>query len=170
MSLYAFLVRGNQTDLCGNPIPYERVLKQHMRARSVRYHLWQQYVRACFYDYCSRNNMKFSFNKKPIVIQKGQKARMDIVIGWAKGMHGDEDNIWKGIADSLFENDVDIDGSFAAAVSDGAFSKVPAGNGFVHITIEISDARHDIVSPHAELQERCARASGTDTRLQTEAG
>lgn len=132
--IYSFTIHGNQEDiLAGNPIPFQRVIKQKMRASAARYLEWEAYVRACFYDYAAKNKIPIrSIAKQPIELKKGQYCRMDILIGWANGHHGDNDNTWKGIADALFVNDKDIDGSFAGRIS-------PLRRGYVHIRIEILD-------------------------------
>jgi Holliday junction resolvase RusA-like endonuclease len=41
-----------------------------------------------------------------------KKIRMDCVFYVRNGKHGDPDNCWKAIADSLFENDSRVVGSF----------------------------------------------------------
>lgn len=41
-----------------------------------------------------------------------EHATMSLKIYWKDCRHGDPDNIFKGIADTLFENDKHLDGSF----------------------------------------------------------
>ena len=51
--------------------------------------------------------------KKPHPIKiESYRAEMHLKIYWADEKHGDADNVFKGIADSLFENDKELDGSF----------------------------------------------------------
>lgn len=120
-----FTIRGNQEDRHGNPIPYERVLKQHMRARSVRYMDWQAYVRTACIDVEKNRAGMFLHKMGPHVrLEKGEKCHMAIFIEWASGAHGDGDNVWKGIADALFVNDKDIDGSFVGRMSESKQGKV----------------------------------------------
>ena len=47
----------------------------------------------------------------PIKI-KNYRAWMELKIYWCDESHGDSDNVFKGVADSLFENDKELDGSF----------------------------------------------------------
>lgn len=49
---------------------------------------------------------------QPFSTSVSDKARMDIRIYWINGIHGDPDNIFKGIADAIFKNDKFLDGSF----------------------------------------------------------
>jgi hypothetical protein len=37
---------------------------------------------------------------------------MAIKISWVNGVHADPDNVFKGLADTLFKNDKFLDGSF----------------------------------------------------------
>jgi len=133
MTVYSFLVHGNHEDVTGNPVPFQRVIKQKMRASAARYLMWQQYVRACFYDYANKNGIRILGMKHPIELAKGQRCMMLILIGWANGHHGDTDNVWKGIADALFVNDKDID-VFAAGIASNM------KRGYVHIRIVILEA------------------------------
>jgi hypothetical protein len=48
-----------------------------------------------------------------------KKIRMDCVFYFRSGKHGDPDNCWKAIADSLFENDNRVIGSFDFALDPG---------------------------------------------------
>jgi hypothetical protein len=164
--IYTFTIHGNQEDMVnGNAIPYKRVLKQHMRKESVRYHDWLDYVRGCFYDYAAKNKIQVHGMKQPILLNKTDHCRMDILIGWANGHHGDNDNTWKGIADALFVNDKDIDGSFAGVVS-------PLKRGYVHITIKINEQGSATI-PSSDEKENKSRNQGTfetSTRLPEEAG
>lgn len=66
--------------------------------------------------------------QKPINLKK-TKSRMDIMIHWAGGVHGDPDNVWKGIADALFQNDKNVAGSFD-------FKNAEDFKGKVEVTIE----------------------------------
>lgn len=52
-------------------------------------------------------------DKKPHPIKiKEYRAEMHLKIYWSDESHGDADNVFKGVADSLFENDKELDGSF----------------------------------------------------------
>lgn len=125
-----FTVYGNHENPCGNPIPFQRALKQHMRGASVRYLEWQSYVRAGMFDWAEKNMYHIRQLGHPILLEHNQRARMDIVIYWASNAHGDPDNVWKGIADSLFKDDKNLAGSFD-------FKMAENGAGRVDITIKI---------------------------------
>lgn len=135
MITHRFTIHGNQEDIMnGNPVPYKRVLKQAMRAESVRYHDWLDYVRGCFYDYAAKNKipLRYSPGAKPLTMLKGQRAIMIVSIGWKNDAHGDTDNVWKGIADALFDNDKNID-VFAYGITS------PVKRGYAHVRIEIRE-------------------------------
>jgi hypothetical protein len=51
--------------------------------------------------------------KKPVDLGR-RPALMNLQIFWGKRSHGDPDNIWKGIADALFQNDNDVSGCFSS--------------------------------------------------------
>lgn len=68
--------------------------------------------------------------KKPIDLGKGS-ASMKIKIHWGKKVHGDPDNIWKGIADALFQNDREVEGCFS-------YETAPDKNGKVDVEIKLS--------------------------------
>jgi Holliday junction resolvase RusA-like endonuclease len=57
---------------------------------------------------------------------------MDIKIFWMNGIHGDPDNIFKGIADALFKNDKFLDGSFESHYSQDGKGRVE-----ISITLDI---------------------------------
>ena len=64
------------------------------------------------YDVYARElRIRMAQGKKPIDLGK-KSATMNIKIHWGKGLHADPDNVWKGIADSLFQNDREVDGCF----------------------------------------------------------
>ena len=55
---------------------------------------------------------------------------MDLTIRWKHNAHGDPENIFGSIADSLFFQDKDLDGSFESAVSED-------GHGLVEVVITL---------------------------------
>lgn len=71
------------------------------------------------------------YGLKPLSTTVSYKARMDIRIYWMNGIHGDPDNIFKGIADALFKNDKFLDGSFETYMSED-------GKGRVEVDIAIN--------------------------------
>lgn len=118
-----FNIYGNHEDPEGNPIPYVRSTQGALwRPNARRYSAWKGYVQksliiADFKDDAVvqiRNNMLRL--GKPFEIGN-RKARMDLIIHWKNNAHGDPDNIFKGIADALFWNDKNLDGSFESRLS-----------------------------------------------------
>lgn len=112
---YHFTLTGNQDNHHGNPVPFQRVLAQKMRASSIRYLEWQQFVRATFKDQCRLFSSKGTKFDAPITLGSSDQAIMAIHIVWANEQHGDADNVWKGIADALFVNDKHVVGCFTAS-------------------------------------------------------
>lgn len=67
--------------------------------------------------------------EKPIILPKGQKAYMDLLIEWKDNTHADPENVFGSIADALFLTDKDLCGSFD--VTD------KRGEGLVHVRITV---------------------------------
>lgn len=114
---HSFVINGNQEDLHGNPVPYVRVVKRALwLPEAKRYNGWKSFVRRIFYksypEYVMRAGNTFLTDLQPFTTKISEKARMDIRIYFMNGIHGDPDNIFKGIADALFKNDKFLDGSF----------------------------------------------------------
>ena len=94
-----FTIYGNQENIAGNPIPYFRQTQgSKFSKESKRYHQWQDHVRDALI--VAGYNMSH-FHGMP-------DAEVTIIIHWASEAHADADNIYKGILDSLFENDKHI--------------------------------------------------------------
>ncbi|GIW70341.1 MAG: hypothetical protein KatS3mg101_1088 [Patescibacteria group bacterium] len=134
-----FTIYGNQDNPTGNPVPYVRSTRGALwRKDGKRYAEWKNYVQEqlipliltpeTYNEFCKR----IAQGKKPIALGKNQKAKMDIKIFWKNRQHGDGDNVWKGIADALFENDKNLDGSFESEQS-------PYGEGRVEVKITIKN-------------------------------
>jgi Holliday junction resolvase RusA-like endonuclease len=116
-----FKINGNQEDPKGNPVPYVRYTQGgYWKPFAKRYNEWKDYVQGCFYKATEAKEYQIIITKrritKPIILSKNQKAVMNIKIFWKNNAHGDPDNVWKGIADALFENDKNLDGSFESMV------------------------------------------------------
>ena len=136
MTTYTFTIRGNHEDPFGNPIPFQRVIKQQMRYAAARYLAWMKYVRAVFVSECevdSRMVMMAARDGPPISLAKGQTAGIAIRVFWANETHGDLDNVLKGILDSLFENDKGINALKASC------EMAEDRKGRVEITITINE-------------------------------
>lgn len=111
-----FTIHGNQNDPEGNAVPYTRVVGQALwTAPAKRYSDWKQYVQHNFLVALDEKHrgicsVAIFHHKKPIILLNDQMAEMNIMIYWANELHGDPDNVWKGIADALFFQDKHIMG------------------------------------------------------------
>jgi len=129
-----FLIKGNQEDPTGNPLGYTRTTQaSKWNPKYQRYCKWKNFVvgacmakmpkvggfEATIIDdeleggdvHILSGAMKFS-NKDfhPFIISKSIVI-MDIRIKWANERRSDPDNVFKGIADSLFKDDKNVYGS-----------------------------------------------------------
>ncbi len=104
-----FTIYGNQEKQDGSPIPYVRVVGRALWLPAARrYYNWKEYVRAEF---------KRQTRLSPVIFTSKIKAEMHLDIYWKNGKHADPDNIFKGIADALFVNDNNLDGSFKSQIA-----------------------------------------------------
>lgn len=136
MKKISFIVKGNQDDWHGSPIPYVRVVKRALwLPKAKRYNGWKSYVRRSFYgdypEYLMRAGSTLLTDLQPFKTNSAERARMDIRIYHRNGIHGDADNIFKGIADALFKNDKYLDGSFETHYS-------PDGKGRVEVDVTLN--------------------------------
>jgi ribosomal protein S9 len=128
-------------DSKANPLPKLKMTgKQHWTVQARRYVAWKGHVVASFIEAlgkispadardCARN---YAAVGQPLILN-AQRARMDIVITWSGGTHGDPENIFGSIADALFYNDKELAGSFDF--------KDEQGDGRVDILLTISEQR-----------------------------
>lgn len=112
-----FTIKGNQEDPEGNPLAYLRVVGRALwLPNAKKYHAWKGYVRQAFHreypEFVMCDGKQVLYDDQPLTTKHSEIARMDIKIFWMNGIHGDPDNIFKGIADALFKNDKFLDGSF----------------------------------------------------------
>lgn len=115
MTTFKFTILGNHEKPDGNPCPYVRVVGNALwLPHARRYAEWKKYVRKIFYESYPKMMLGRQENEKPLGTTDEERTRMDIKIFFVNRVHADEDNIFKGIADSLFENDKNLDGSFEA--------------------------------------------------------
>ena len=130
--IFKFTIHGNPQDIEGNPVPCVRVVGQALwLPNAKRYWDWKQYVLAVFlreYPEYSRPG----YQSLPLTIKISAEGRMDIKIFWVYGKHADPDNIFKGIADSLFQKDKFLDGSFESHYAEDGKGRVE-----VEITLNI---------------------------------
>lgn len=135
-----FTIKGNQEDSTGNPIPYHRTTQgAKWNKASQRYSAWKSYVVAHYLDALGLvekiDRADFGdahdlIQKKPIA-DRGRKMHMSIMIFFRDLAHADSDNVFKGIADSLFMNDKYLSGDFDFVYS-------PIKQGLVKVTIAFS--------------------------------
>lgn len=123
-----FTIFGNQQNTIGNPIPYERSTQNgQWKPRVKRYNAWKQFVQMIYLEsdppFKGESKRRVMQGGKPINLGTGS-ANMKIKIFWGKRIHGDCDNIWKGIADALFQNDKYVSGSFDYEYSTDKKAKV----------------------------------------------
>jgi hypothetical protein len=140
MRTFSFTIFGNHEDHAGNAMPkIRKTFRQRWTPEAKRYVSWKQHVQDAFFqslvglDYPNQIRVMRVF-KKPIHIFTNEKAVMDIKIYWRDGHHGDPENIFGSIADSLFFNDKHLDGSFASEMSKDE-------KGLVEVTITINNIK-----------------------------
>jgi hypothetical protein len=134
-----FTIYGTHRGKQINPLPKLKMTgKQHWMPKAQEYTKWKGWVVAAYFDakfpnavidcrdYGEAHDLMAG---KPIVLDKDQKARMDIKIYWSNNVHGDPENIFGSIADALFKNDKNLAGSF-----DWEFSK----NGLARVEVKIT--------------------------------
>jgi hypothetical protein len=133
-----FDIPGNHIDQTGNAVPKVKLTRrQYWTPKAQRYAAWKKYV---------VQMMLFAFagdhatipselvgvlhperDEKPLVIPKGKKVYMDILISWKDNTHADPENVFGSIADAIFQNDKDLCGSFDI--------EEKRGKGNVHVRI-----------------------------------
>lgn len=141
--IITFTIKGNQEDPEGNPIPYTRVVANALWLPGAkRYKAWKDHVRRSFFrgypEFVSYDDMHRIVHDEPLTTKASEKAKMEICIFWMNGVHGDPDNIFKGIADSLFRNDKFLDGSFESCHAED-------GRGKVEIKITINTSADEVL-------------------------
>ena len=93
----------------GIPIGYKRTTQRAKYCESYkRYQQYKDLVVLSFLEQCAGDWGA----SKPLTTVKGQKTRVDIKIYFKDFTHGDPDNVFKAIADSIFEVDKYVCGSF----------------------------------------------------------
>jgi Holliday junction resolvase RusA-like endonuclease len=132
-----FTIKGNQDDYEGNPLPYLRVVRRALwLPQAKKYNAWKAYIRKVVYhdypEFLMCAGKVLLTDVQPFTTSHSRIARMDIKIFWMNGVHGDPDNIFKGIADAIFKNDKYLDGSFESRNSTDGKGRVD-----VTITLEI---------------------------------
>lgn len=124
MNEIVFTIEGTHRGKQYNPLPKLKMTgRQHWTDKAKEYVLWKEYVRGCFLVACKekgilendalyknfRNHLDI-VDGKPIRKSKQFSASMHIHITWASEVHGDPENIFGSIADSLFEDDKHVEG------------------------------------------------------------
>ena len=93
--IYKFVIRGNQENPNGNPIPYHRTTQ---RAKWVdpaakRYAAWKKFIQ--------QHAIEAGLNIGKL--KKNGCYKLDVTCSFVGENHGDAENIRKGISDALFE-------------------------------------------------------------------
>lgn len=121
-----FTIFGNQENPNGNPIPKLKMTgRQQWTPQAQRYAAWKKYVQLTFLDgNFKQEYTKRFFNNHQKPIGGTPNAHMDLKIEWANGKHADPESVFGSIADALFENDNNLDGSFVAKMALDGIGKV----------------------------------------------
>lgn len=136
-----FTIKGTHEGPSNNPIPKLKMTgRQHWTPNARRYTKWKEHCVAALIEELAKRSpaaareaaKNYAALGKPLVLAT-RRARMDIVIVWSDGHHGDPENIFGSIADALFHNDKYLSGSFD-------FKDEP-GEGQVDILLTISEQR-----------------------------
>lgn len=160
MRMYTFTLLGNHENTKGNPVPFQRVLKQKMRPASARYLQWSSWVRGEFYRQCGVKEIALSGK---LELARGAPVKIEMHITWADEKHGDADNVFKGIVDALLEED--------RHVMDFHVNAVHGLSGRVYTQIQINDDENVIRSFHeAKALARSPRAGKATKRIQAPVG
>lgn len=123
-----FIIYGNQEDRRANPIPYIRITRRSKWTdKAQRYFQWKSYVYGAFCE----ATQKLGNRRCERLNTKEEKIVMNLQIEWADNKHADPDNVFKGIADALFENDKNLDGSFVTKMAQDGRGKV-----IVHLLLD----------------------------------
>ncbi len=131
---FQFSIFGTQEDPLGNPIPKLKMTgRQQWTPKAKRYAEWKFYVQKAFMDRLQPLHRQIYdtnvlMTGKPLIIPKGKKALMTLMICWKDLRHPDPENVFGSIADALFANDKTLAGSFD-------FNPTPTGQGRVDVTI-----------------------------------
>lgn len=106
MKQYRFTIEGNQLDPAGNAIPKLRMTQHSKWSASARRYLdFKTYVQLAYWlATTGKPRWGKPFNAEP--------AFMELDIVWKDRTHGDGEGVFGTIADSLWENDKYLDGSF----------------------------------------------------------
>ena len=131
-----FVIRGNQENPDGNPVPYVRSTQRgQFKPTVMRYNMWKHHVIKVFYDshprYFPRVGGAPVYSGKIFNSSKNLKFKVGLFIHWGSDNHADPDNIYKGIVDALFKNDKHV------AIKEVDYDYSPDKKGSVEIVIEI---------------------------------
>lgn len=121
MKTITFTIYGNPKKKNGNPMPYTRTTQgSKFSKKALEYSAWKGHVVASYLDHIDGmkkiDRADFGdahdlIQRKPIKATKN-KMHMSIHSTFVDDTHGDSDNVFKGIADALFQNDKYLEGSF----------------------------------------------------------
>lgn len=125
MKTFTFTIRGNHKDIDGNAIPkLKKTKRQQWTLEAKRYTAWKVHIQNAFFDSLAGEGIDYPncvrvmrLFRKPIRLDPQIKAVMDIHIFWKDNAHGDPENIFGSIADAIFVNDKNLDGSFKSEIA-----------------------------------------------------
>lgn len=123
----------------GNPVPKLKKTKgQQWTPEAKRYVAWKEHVMATFLDalepfppFQRKAALRIARKLKPIDL-RGCRAKMGLFFVWKNGAHPDPENVFGSIADSLFQDDKRLAGSFD-------FADEPRGSGETAVELDIPD-------------------------------
>lgn len=131
-----FTIPGNGKDPAGNAVPKLKMTgNQHWTPKAQAYKAWKTHVRAVMLNqiagqgFLTRNEItKALYTDAKILDTTKTPMTMHLRIFWKNNAHGDPENIFGSIADAIFINDKNLNGSFTGEVC-------PEGRGRVEVTI-----------------------------------
>ena len=104
-----FTIYGNHENRKGNPLGYHRTTQgSYWNKSSRRYYAWKQHV---IDAYCEAGGLSDFSTAKPIPKSK-KKIYLHTMTYFANDSRSDPDNVQKGIADALFQDDKYVAGSY----------------------------------------------------------
>jgi len=132
MKTFSFTIKGNHEDIHENAIPkLKKTRAQQWSPEAQRYTAWKGHIQHAFFDSLAGEGIDYPVHirimrlfRKPIKLNVPGKAVMDIRIFWKDNTHGDPENIFGSIADALFFNDKNLDGSFKSEIAEDKKGKV----------------------------------------------
>lgn len=105
MNTYELTITGNLKNTKGNPIPYTRMNGRAVTEQAQTYMEWQQWVRALFGNKYPRMIKVGKTGGWAAPIDTDKDLSVSVEVYYSGEVHGDLDNIVKGLLDALIKND-----------------------------------------------------------------